>query len=412
MIQGMHSTIYERNNIVSLFENVSLAPADPILGVVEAFNQDTRSNKVNLSIGVYTNEYGKVPILEAVKTAQAHLISHPSPKTYLPIDGLKAYTQSVQALLFNDHAILQENRVATLQSLGGTGALKIGADFLKSVTPSSNVYVSDPTWDNHRAIFRGAGFTVSDYPYFDQQTGGVNFDRMIAFFKTLAPKSILILHTCCHNPTGADLTTHQWETLAEVIKAHDLIPFLDMAYQGFSKSVEDDAKPIHIMLKHNIDCFIASSFSKSFSLYGERVGALSVTTQSADEQKRVLSQLKQVVRGNYSSPPLHGAELAGFVLQSPELTQIWMTELGHMRDRIKLMRNKLVSMLNAEQKNIDFSFINAQVGMFSYSGLNAMQVDKMKAEHAVYTVGSGRICVAALNDANIQQAATAILSVI
>lgn len=397
---------------MSLFEQVALAPADPILGVVEAFNQDIRPNKVNLSIGIYTNENGKLPVLNAVQQALNHLIANPVPKSYLPMDGLKTYNDAVQALLFDGQAILQDKRIATVQSLGGTGALKIGADFLKQLTPKSKVYVSDPTWDNHRAIFRGAGFEVLDYPYFDAATGGVDFIKMSAFFSELAPKSILILHTCCHNPTGADLSLEQWDILANIIKERELIPFLDMAYQGFSKSVQDDATPIHIMVKHGLNAFISSSFSKSFSLYGERVGALSVITADEIQKNKVLSQLKQMVRANYSSPPMHGAQLVSFVLQSSELTQMWMTELGQMRDRIKLMRNKLVKILNDGQSLQDFSFINQQVGMFSYSGLSTAQVERMKAEHAVYTVGTGRICIAALNDANINQAAAAILGVL
>lgn len=397
---------------MSLFKNVMLAPKDPILGVVEDFLHDPRSLKINLSIGVYTNEMGTVPRLDAIKQAQTYLTQHQSAKTYLPMDGLQPYILGVQQLLFNNQAAFAEQRIATIQSIGGTGALKIGADFLKKLYPNSRVYVSEPTWDNHIAIFANAGFEVSSYPYFDADTHRVNFNALQTFLKNIPDYSIIILHICCHNPTGADLTLSEWTQLADIIKNKNLIPFLDMAYQGFSKSIQEDVKPVYIMIEKGINCLISNSFSKSMSLYAERVGALSVVTQNKNEAVKVLSQLKQMIRGNYSSPPLHGVELAGCVLQSAELLELWTTELEHMKKRIKTMRQQLVTTLNNQQNKIDFSFINQQAGMFSYSGLNANQVEKLRTDYGIYILSTGRICIAALNENNIKQTVTGIVNVL
>ncbi len=400
---------------MSVFNNVVLAPDDPILGLVEKFKQDPRDNKVNLTIGIYADENGKVPVLKVVKQAQEALFAEAKPHVYLPMHGLQTYNLSVQRLLFAEHhPVIAENRLATVQTLGGTGALKVGADFLSKLFADNlpKVYVSDPTWDNHRAIFKGAGFEVESYPYFDETTGGVRFDAMVEFFKTLPAKSIVILHACCHNPTGADLTAAQWTQLAEVIKEKSLMPFLDMAYQGFAKGVQEDAQAIHIMTDAGLPVLIASSFSKSFSLYGERIGALSVVTTSNEEQVRVTSQLKKMVRANYSSPPEFGAALVGHVLNNDDLRQKWFDELTEMRQRIHAMREKFVALLNEGQTKKDFSFIKEQQGMFSYSGLTKEQAQKLRDESGVYILDTGRICIAALNEYNIAQAAQAIIKVL
>lgn len=400
---------------MSLYKSVEKAPDDPILSLVEQYNQDTRPEKVNLSIGIYTDANGKVPILKAVNEAQDYFLKEQKPHVYLPMHGLNSYIDAVKRLIFSEHSsVLTENRLATVQTLGGTGALKVGADFLHQLLTDEgvSVYVSNPTWDNHRAIFKGAGFEVKDYPYFDAKTGGVDFDALLAFVKTLKKHSILVLHACCHNPTGADLSEDEWQKLAEAMKTHELIPFLDMAYQGFSKGVDEDARAIHIFEKAGLPALIANSFSKSFSLYGERVGALSVITGSADEQVRVTSQLKKMVRANYSSPPIYGAALVGHVLNDPRLKQLWLDELREMRERIHVMRDKFVALLNEGQTKRDFSFIRAQNGMFSYSGLTKAEVDRLREEFAIYAVGTGRICVAALNEHNVVKAAEAIIKVI
>ena len=398
---------------MKLFNGVPLAPDDAILGVVESYKQDTRADKVNLSIGIYSDHEGKVPVLEAVKKAQAYLFENPTPKVYLPMSGLGSYVDCVQKLLFpEDHSLYQEKRLATVQSLGGTGALKIGGDFLHMIRPDSTVYVSDPTWSNHIAIFEGAGFEVKDYPYFDNETKGVAFDAFYQFMEKLPEGAIVVLHACCHNPTGADLTPVQWRKVAELFKERGLIPFLDMAYQGFSKGIREDAAAIHIFAEQDIPVFIATSFSKSFSLYSERIGALTVITSDQEEQERITSQLKTMVRAIYSSPPSYGAELVHYVLADDALRASWEAELANMRDRIKDMRAKFVKLLNSKQNKIDFSFINDQAGMFSYSGLSADQVEKMKTDYAIYTVDTGRICIAALNDQNIELAANAVVNVL
>lgn len=398
---------------MKLFSSVPLAPEDAILGVVESFKQDPREEKVNLSIGIYSDKNGKVPVLKAVAKAEAFLFENPTPKVYLPMSGLGSYIDCVQKLLFTkDHALYEEKRLATVQSLGGTGALKVGADFLHTIVPNSKVYVSNPTWSNHIAIFEGAGFDVEDYPYFDETTKGVAFDAFIEKMKSIPEESIVVLHACCHNPTGADLSTAQWQEVADLFKERNLIPFLDMAYQGFSKGILEDAESIHIFAEKDMPVFIATSFSKSFSLYSERIGALTVITSDQEEQERITSQLKTMVRAIYSSPPSYGAQLVHYVLADDELRAEWEAELAEMRDRIKDMRSKFVSLLNEKQDKVDFSFINNQAGMFSYSGLSADQVTKLKKDYAIYTVDTGRICIAALNDQNIELAADAVVNVL
>ncbi|MBU9224880.1 amino acid aminotransferase [Burkholderia multivorans] len=398
---------------MSLFSAVQLAPRDPILGLNEAFNADTRPTKVNLGVGVYTNEDGKIPLLRAVREAEKARVDAGLPRGYLPIDGIAAYDAAVQKLLLgNDSPLIAAGRVVTAQALGGTGALKIGADFLRTVNPNVKVAISDPSWENHRALFEAAGFEVVAYPYYDAATNGVNFEGMLSALNGYAPGTIVVLHACCHNPTGVDLTEAQWQQVVDVVKARNLVPFLDIAYQGFGESIEADAAAVRLFAAADLNAFVSSSFSKSFSLYGERVGALSIITSSKDETARVLSQLKRVIRTNYSNPPTHGGAVVAAVLASPELHAAWVQELGEMRDRIRAMRNGLVERLKASGVDRDFSFINAQRGMFSYSGLTAAQVDRLREEFGIYAVATGRICVAALNTRNLDVVANAVAAVL
>ncbi|QWD80454.1 aspartate/tyrosine/aromatic aminotransferase [Polynucleobacter sp. MWH-Spelu-300-X4] len=398
---------------MSLFSNVELAPRDPILGLNEAYNADSRTTKVNLGVGVYFTDDGKIPLLRAVQAAEKSMMEKPSPRGYLAIEGIAAYNQGVQNLLFGkDSALLAAGRVVTAQAVGGTGALKIGADFIKRLVPQGTVAISDPSWENHRALFEAAGFPVVNYTYYDPNTRGVNFDGMVKSLEALPAKTTVVLHACCHNPTGADLSIDQWKKVVEICKAKDLIPFLDMAYQGFAEGIEQDGAAVRLFSESGLSFFVSSSFSKSFSLYGERVGALSIVTENKDEATRVMSQLKRVIRTNYSNPATHGGAVVATVLNSPELRAMWEQELGEMRDRIKLMRNTLVTKLAEAGAKRDFGFVNAQRGMFSYSGLSADQVERLKTEFGIYAVSTGRICVAALNSKNIDVVAKAISSVI
>jgi aromatic-amino-acid transaminase len=397
---------------MSLFAAVEMAPRDPILGLNEQFNADTNPAKVNLGVGVYTDENGKLPLLACVKAAEQQLIEASRARGYLPIDGIAAYDKAVQGLVFGaDSAILAAGRVATVQALGGTGGLKVGADFLKRVNPSAKVLISDPSWENHRALFTNAGFTVETYPYYDAANRGVNFAGMLACLNAAEAGTIVVLHACCHNPTGYDISAAQWEEVIAAVKAHNLVAFLDMAYQGFGDGIAEDGTVIAQFMAAGIDFFVSTSFSKSFSLYGERVGALSVVCESKEEAARVLSQLKIVIRTNYSNPPTHGAQVVATVLTNPELRAQWEAELAGMRNRIKAMRSALVERLQAAGVTADMSFITTQRGMFSYSGLTKAQMERLRAEFGVYGVDSGRICVAALNEKNIGYVADAIAKV-
>ena len=390
-----------------------MAPRDPIIGLNELFNADTRSIKVNLGVGVYFDDNGKIPLLDAVKVAEKARLEAMPPRGYQPIDGTPAYNQSVQKLIFGaDSQLLAEGRVVTAQALGGTGALKIGADYLKQLMPNATVYISDPSWENHRALFEAAGFPVDIYPYYDAATRGVNFDGMKSKLNTLPAGSIVVLHACCHNPTGADLSEAQWREVIEVVKARGLVPFIDMAYQGFADGIAEDALALDLFVASGLQFFVSTSYSKSFSLYGERVGALSVVTASKDESARVLSQIKRLIRSNYSNPPTHGGAVVATVLASAELRQMWEAELVGMRDRIKSMRSGLVEKLKAKGVAQDFSFVVKQRGMFSYTGLSAEQVARLQSEFGVYAVNTGRICIAALNSKNIDYAAEAIAAVL
>ncbi len=397
---------------MSLFAAVEMAPRDPILGLNEQFAADPRDDKVNLGVGVYFDEAGKLPLLECVATAEQKLVAAAKPRGYLPIDGIVAYDKAVQALVFGaGNAVVAAGRVATVQTLGGTGGLKVGADFLKRVSPAAKVLISDPSWENHRALFTNAGFEVANYPYYDAQTRGVRFDAMLEALDRAAPGTIAVLHACCHNPTGADITPPQWAQVVRVVTQRGLVAFLDMAYQGFGDGLAEDGAVVQQFLDAGIDFFVATSFSKSFSLYGERVGALSVVCESSDESARVLSQLKIAVRTNYSNPPTHGAQIVATVLTTPELRHLWETELAGMRMRIRDMRQALADGLAAAGVKSDVSYITRQKGMFSYSGLSKEQMHRLRNEFGVYGVDSGRICVAALNHRNLPKVIEAIVKV-
>ena len=397
----------------SIFAAVEMAPRDPILGLNEAFGADTRAEKVNLGVGVYYDDNGKIPLLAAVRTAEKARLEAMPPRGYQPIEGLAAYNSGVQNLLFGKGSELASSgQVVTIEALGGTGALKVGADYLKRLLPGASIYISDPSWENHRALFESAGFQVNTYAYYDAATRGVNFAGMKASLEAAPAGSIIVLHACCHNPTGADLSDAQWDEVVSVCGSRGLVPFLDMAYQGFADGIDADAVAVRALSKSGLQFFVSSSFSKSFSLYGERVGALSIVTASKEEAGRVLSQVKRVIRTNYSNPPIHGGAVVAAVLNSPELRQMWEDELAGMRERIRAMRTSLVEQLKAEGVAQDFSFVIAQRGMFSYTGLSVAQVEKLKSDFGIYAVSTGRICLAALNTKNIGYVAKAIAQVL
>ena len=398
---------------MSLFSAVEMAPRDPILGLNEAFNADTRTTKVNLGVGVYYNEEGRIPLLRAVAEAEKARIEAHAPRGYLPIEGIAAYDSAVQKLLLGaDSELIAAGRVITTQAVGGTGALKTGADFLKRLLPNTVVAISDPSWENHRALFESAGFPVQNYRYYDAASHGINRAGMLEDLKNLPARSVVVLHACCHNPTGVDLSLDDWKAVLEVLREREHVPFLDIAYQGFGDGIEQDAFAVRLFAASGIPFFVSSSFSKSFSLYGERVGALSIVTGSQEEAGRVLSQAKRVIRTNYSNPPTHGATVVASVLNSPELRAMWEAELGEMRDRIRSMRLAMVEQLAALGAKRDFGFVAEQRGMFSYSGLTVEQVERLKEEFGIYAVGTGRICVAALNKGNLDSVTRAINAVL
>ena len=397
----------------ALFAAVEMAPRDPILGINESFNADPNPNKVNLGVGVYTNENGKVPLLQCVKRAELAMAEAAAPRGYLPIDGIAAYDKATQALVFGpDSDIIKNNRAVTVQALGGTGALKVGADFLKRVSPTAAVYISNPSWENHRALFESAGFVVHDYAYYNAESRSLNFDGFLAAIKGMPAGSIVVLHACCHNPTGVDPTFAQWQQIATAVRAGGLVPFLDLAYQGFGDSVLEDGAVVKLFAETQGPIFVSSSFSKSFSLYGERIGALSVVAIDKDEAARVLSQLKRVIRTNYSNPPTHGAALVAAALTDPEARALWESELGEMRNRIKAMRVALHAALKRLAPDANFENILTQRGMFSYSGLNKDQVHRLRNEFGIYAIDTGRICVAALNKNNVNFVAESIAKVL
>ena len=398
--------------MASLFAQVEMAPRDPILGLNEQFNADPNPKKVNLGVGVYTDDQGKLPLLKCVAAAEKQMLEAPKARGYLPIDGIVAYDKAVQGLVFGaEHPAVKGGRIATAQAIGGTGGLKLGADFLKRLNPNAQVLISDPSWENHRALFESAGFPVDTYPYYDADQRGINFDGLIAKLKAAAAGTIVLLHACCHNPTGYDMSDAQWDDVIATCKAQGLVPFLDMAYQGFGNGIAEDGAVVIKFLDSGLSFFVSTSFSKSFSLYGERVGALSIVSETAEECARVLSQLKRVIRTNYSNPPTHGAQVVATVLTTPALRQMWEDELAEMRERIKQMRGALVEQLKASGVEGDLSYITRQKGMFSYSGLNATQMQRLRSEFGVYGVDSGRICVAALNSGNLKYVSDAIKAV-
>ena len=398
---------------MSLFSAVEMAPRDPILGLNEQFAADTNPKKVNLGVGVYFDDNGKLPLLQCVQAAEKTMMEKPAARGYLPIDGIAAYDAAVKGLVFGaDSEPVRAGRVATVQGIGGTGGLKIGADFLKKLSPNAKVLISDPSWENHRALFTQAGFEVETYPYYDAAHRGVDFDAMLASLNAAAAGTIVVLHACCHNPTGYDITSAQWDQVIAAVKARGLTPFLDMAYQGFGHGIAEDGAVIGKFVAAGLDFFVSTSFSKSFSLYGERVGALSVLCENKEEAARVLSQLKIMIRTNYSNPPIHGGAVVAAVLGNPELRAQWEQELADMRVRIKSMRQKLVDGLKAAGVQQDMSFVTRQIGMFSYSGLNKDQMVRLRSEFGIYGTDTGRMCVAALNSKNLDYVCAAIARVI
>ncbi len=398
---------------MSMFSTVEMAPRDPILGLNEQFNADTNPAKVNLGVGVYFGDDGKLPLLKCVQAAEAQMAAAPKARGYLPIDGIAAYDSAVKGLVFGaDSDIVKSGRVATVQGLGGTGALKVGADFLKKLYPNSQVMISDPSWENHRALFTNAGFQVEQYPYYDASTRSINFQGMLAALNAAAPNTIVVLHACCHNPTGYDISASDWDQVVAAVKAKNLVAFLDMAYQGFGYGIAEDGAVIGKFVAAGLNFFVSTSFSKSFSLYGERVGALSVACASKEECDRVMSQLKIAIRTNYSNPPTHGATVCAMVLNTPELRSMWETELGEMRVRIKAMRQSFVEKLKAAGVKADMGFITTQIGMFSYSGLSKDQMVRLRNEFGVYGTDTGRMCVAALNSKNIDYVCASIAKVL
>jgi aromatic-amino-acid transaminase len=396
----------------SLFSEIPLAPRDPILGVTEQFVADTRPGKANLGVGVYYGEDGKLPLLDSVARAENELAEAHAARGYLPIDGIQTYNKAVQSLLFGaDSPLIASGRCVTTQALGGTGALKIGADLIRWFAPGKAVYISTPSWENHRALFEAAGFAVEQYPYYDAATGGLDFEGMAASLESAPEGSVIVLHACCHNPTGIDPSGKQWERLVEVVGRRGHVAFLDIAYQGFADGIDADAAAIRLFAAAGRPFLVSSSFSKSFSLYGERVGALTVVLSDAEEAQRVLSQLKRVVRTNYSSPPTHGGSVVARILTTPALRAEWEGELAQMRERIRRVREGLVARLKAAGAKRDWSFITRQRGMFSYTGLTPGQVDQLRERHAIYAIASGRICIAAINEGNIDRIAKALADV-
>ncbi|MGJ7488152.1 amino acid aminotransferase [Variovorax sp. LT2P21] len=398
---------------MSMFTAVEMAPRDPILGLNEQYAADSNPHKVNLGVGVYYDDNGKLPLLACVKAAEEDMMKTPTARGYLPIDGIVAYDNAVKGLVFGaDSEPVKSGRVATIQAIGGTGGLKVGADFLKKLSPDAKVLISDPSWENHRALFTQAGFAVDSYPYYDAANRGVNFDGMLAALNAAPAGTIVVLHACCHNPTGYDITAAQWDQVIAAVKARNLTPFLDMAYQGFGHGIAEDGAVVGKFVEAGLSFFVSTSFSKSFSLYGERVGALSVLCESKEEAARVLSQLKIAIRTNYSNPPIHGGAVVAAVLNDPARRAVWEKELAEMRTRIKAMRQTLVDGLKAAGVKQDMSFITTQIGMFSYSGLTKDQMVRLRNEFGVYGTDTGRMCVAALNSKNIDYVCQSIAKVV
>ena len=398
---------------MSFFASVEMAPGDPILGLTETYLADSRPGKINLGVGIYVDEQGRIPLLPTVHEVEQALVAAGKPRGYLPIDGLPAYTKLTQQLLFGaESPLLAAGRVATAQTIGGSAALRVAADLIKQVAGAgAKIAISNPSWGNHHVVFRTAGFELLEYRYYDPQSHGLDFTGMLEDLSKLEPGTVVLLHACCHNPTGVDLDQAQWQQVIALMQERRLLPFIDIAYQGFDKGIDADAAAVRMLAASGTEAFVvANSYSKSFSLYGERVGALSMVGADRDEAARLLSKIKQTIRANYSSPSAHGASLVAGVLGSPELRVRWEHELGEMRSRIHVMRAGLVDKLAALGAP-DFGFINKQAGMFSYSGLSKAQVHRLRDEYAIYALDSGRICVAALNRANLDTVAAAVAAV-
>jgi aromatic-amino-acid transaminase len=396
-----------------MFKHIPPFAGDPILSLNDDFQKDPRPDKINLSIGIYFDDAGRIPVMDSVKRAEAMVVAKGGPKPYLPIEGAANFRTAVQHLLFGaQHEAISSGRVATIQSVGSSGGLKVGADFIARFFPKSQVWVSDPTWDNHRSMFEGAGLTVNTYPYYDSRTGGLKFAEMLATFRGLPAESIVLLHACCHNPTGVDLTRAQWDELIPVLRERRLVPYLDLAYQGFGDGIEADAYAVRALASAGVSFFIANSFSKSMSVYGERCGALSVVCPDATQAALVLGQMKFTIRRNYSSPPIHGGQIVAAVLTEPDLRRSWEIELSAMRERIQAMRKALHGVLVSKVPGRDFGYFLTQRGMFSYTGMSVAQVDELREKHGVYMVRSGRICVAGLNSSNVEATAVAMAAVL
>lgn len=398
-----------------MFQDTPAYPGDPILSLNEDFQRDPRTEKINLSIGIYFDDAGRLPVLRAVQEAERAMNGAlgEGPRPYLPMSGSQAYREAVQELVFGRTCgALQEQRVATVQTLGGSGALKVGSDFLKRLFPHSQVWISDPSWENHRVVFEGSGFEVQTYPYYDAVSGGLRFENMLETLRALPPRSIVLLHACCHNPTGVDLTEDQWRQIIPVLHAREAIAFVDMAYQGFGAGLEEDAFAVRALTEAGVACLVANSFSKNFSLYGERCGGLSVVCASADEAQRVLGQLTATIRSNYSNPPTHGARAISTVLRDAALRVLWESELTEMRERILAMRRAIFEQLKGTSGSNDLNRYVHQRGMFTYTGLSPSQVDRLRFDHGVYLLRSGRLCVAGLNKHNVCAVAAAIASVV
>ncbi len=397
-----------------MFEKLDMAPADPILGLEEAFKKDGNPEKINLGVGVYKDEDGATPIFRTVKVAEIRLIEEETTKSYLSIVGLPEYGAAVQELIFGaGHEIIQSKRAVTAQTPGGTGGLRVAADFIKKISPNAKVWISQPTWPNHPNIFKAAGLAVDTYPYFDAAANGIAFDAMIAALQQIPEGDVVLLHGSCHNPTGADPTLEQWLKIAEVLKARKLVPLVDFAYQGLGAGIREDAQGVMALCDAGLEMLIASSFSKNFGLYNERVGALTLVSASAESAATAFSHIKIVIRVNYSNPPAHGAKVVAAILNSPELRAEWETEVAAIRERIRAVRTRFVQELRAQGVKKDFSFIERQNGMFSFTGLTKEQVQALRDQHSVYVVETGgRINVAGMTEANLPSLCKSIAQVL
>jgi aromatic-amino-acid transaminase len=395
-----------------MFSNVAAYPGDPILSLAEEFSNDPRVNKVNLGIGIYSDATGSIPVLQSVRTAQNLLHEKNAPSPYLPMEGSANYREQTGSLLFGQDFASAKPSLAVVQTLGGSGALKLGAEFLKRYFPNSGVHVSDPTWDNHIGIFEGTGLRVSRYRYYNVAQRSLDFDGMLQDLSRLAPREIVLLHPCCHNPTGVDPSEHEWLQIIDLIEKRKLIAFVDMAYQGFAEGLQQDAFVIRELARRHLDFAISNSFSKTFSLYGERCGALTIHCASAGQSVNVLGQLKLTIRRSYSNPPTYGMRLISIILGDPVLRSQWECELGLMRTRIAAMRVLLRERLNTKLPLEDFSFLTQQRGMFAYTGLTLGQANRLKIDFGVYILSTGRICIAGLREDNVEYVANAFAAVL